>query len=74
MIWAAGQVSSDFRVEGLGRGIALSVIVTMVYVIGRTLGIDDDNLYWKKVVAGRPATEGSPPPTCRACSSWRSTR
>ena len=63
MVWAAGQISSDFRVDGLGWGIALSVIVTIVNIIGTTLlGIDDDSLYWKKVVR-RAARRGGVAPT-----------
>ena len=62
MIWLAGQISPDFRVDGLGWGIALSVIVTVVNIIGTTLlGIDDDNLYWKKVVQRSARKEGVAP-------------
>ena len=62
MIWLAGQISPDFRVDGIGWGILLSIIVTVVNIVGTTLlGIDDDNLYWKNVVRKSAREEGVAP-------------
>ncbi len=62
MIWLAGQISPDFRVDGIGWGILLSIVVTVVNIIGTTLlGIDDDNLYWKNVVRKSAREEGVAP-------------
>jgi uncharacterized membrane protein YvlD (DUF360 family) len=63
MIYVAGQITSDFRVDGIGWGILLSIIVTIVNVVTTTLlGVDDDNLWWHRAVK-RAAQRGGVEPT-----------
>ena len=61
MIWIAGQLTADFRVDGILWGIALAFIVTVVNVaISTLLGIDDEGAYWQGVVR-RAAQRHAPP-------------
>jgi len=63
VIWFAGELTPDFRVDSVWSGIALSLIVTVVNVAATTLlGIDDDNRYWRSVVR-RAARKGGVAPT-----------